>query len=108
MVLEHVTATAALWRHMHASGAVKQQPIVYQNTAFVGTRETGDAVQSQRLSGAARAEQHGYTGARMQVDVQLECFGIAIGREALQQPRVDEARGRVAQAALLRRDVRDT
>ena len=108
MILKNVSATAVLRRDVDMSGAVKEDCIVHKNTALVWMREAGDAVQRKRFSRAAWPKQHRNTRTSPEVNVQLKGLGITSSRETLDQARVYDARVRIRQAALLRREVRET
>ena len=62
VALEDVTDTPFPRRQMHAPLRVEQDFPVQQNASAVGTDESGDGMQRQRLSRAAGAEQHGQAG----------------------------------------------
>ena len=72
MVLEDVSASTLSGRKVNVSRGIKEQMIVHQNAALVGTRKTAEAIEYECFSGAAWAEDSRDACLGAQMHVQLK------------------------------------
>src|ERR1700693_550608 len=74
---------------MHARGAVEQYLVVQQDASFIRPDESGNAIERQRLAGAAWPEKHRDPVFSKELHIQRKPGRLGTGRKVLADPRPD-------------------
>src|ERR1700681_1678584 len=74
---------------MHARGAIEQDLIVQQDASFIRPYKSGNAIERQRLAGAARSEKHRDSFFGLEFYIQRKTGRLGTGWEVLADPRPD-------------------
>lgn len=94
-VLEYQADAAAVLGHEHAGLGIDQDLLIEHDAAMVGTRETGDQIDGQRLAGAGTAEQGDDPDFVLECYLEIECGKL--------QPNIDADHSKLASRRLAAR-----